>query len=188
MIVAAKLCTCALLLFQFAGWPSERNLVNRSGPPAARCPSHCSGRHASSAVLDGSPIAASGKESSSLEVAENLEDCSPFYNFDGGQELEFDTQKGTVTETHKALAQTSPADTQGPAVKIVGDFAVAQSNRVETKLGGVMLEYTLVIPTDGDQCILAVGAATSVDLEQSWFGDVDQGPEPPDAGNGASST
>jgi hypothetical protein len=102
---------------------------------------------------------------------------------DGSADLTFDIDKGVVTETVDGAARTSRAGSDAPTVEIVGAFrAVGRSNRVTIALGGVSNQYTLVVPTDGDQCILAKGDATAVDLSRSWFGtdEEDPGPGGPD--------
>jgi hypothetical protein len=118
---------------------------------------------------------------SDVDVATDLADCSPFYNMDGRADLTFDVDKGVVTETIGGAARTSRADSSAPSVQIVGAFrAVGQTSRVTVALGGVSHQYTLVMPTDGDQCILAMGEATAVDLSRSWFGTDEEDPGPQD--------
>jgi hypothetical protein len=99
---------------------------------------------------------------------------------DGRADLTFDVDKGVVTETVDGAAQTSRAGSNAPTLQIVGAFrAVGRTSRVTIALGGVSRQYTLVVPTDGDQCILAMGDATAVDLSRSWFGtdEEDSGPQ-----------
>lgn len=94
-----------------------------------------------------------------------------------------------MTETIGGAARTSRANSKAPTVEIVGAFrVVGRTNRVMIVLGGVNHQYTLVLPTDSDQCILAKGDATAVDLSRSWFGTEEEDPGPPGQDDGASTS
>ncbi len=116
---------------------------------------------------------------SDLGVTEDLEDCSPFYNMDGSADLNFDADEGKVTETVGGAARTSGASSKAPTMEVAGNFRAIGQNRVLIVLGGVKDQYTLVVPPEGDQCILAKGEATAVDLSRSWFGTEAEDPGPP---------
>ena len=97
---------------------------------------------------------------------------------DGDRELDFDTASGAVTETDDTSGDLrGPA--KSPAVRTIGTFVTSdQTRRVTmTIVGGPAGRYTLVIPADGDQCILALGKADAVNLQQSWFGEISDDPE-----------
>jgi hypothetical protein len=94
-----------------------------------------------------------------------LENCSPFYSFSGGEYLEFEND--AVIETKQ-----QPGDSDR-TVSVRGAYVVLGSRRVvRITVGGSTREYALVVPTDGDQCILAAGAEHAADLKQSWYGEL----------------
>jgi hypothetical protein len=102
-------------------------------------------------------------------IAAELSECSPFYGFDGSQELDFDPERGVVVETIDPPAGGGGARSS-PPIELAGTFSVkARTGRVFVAIGGVRREYTLVVPIESAQCILAFGSAKTVDLKRSWF-------------------
>jgi hypothetical protein len=110
-------------------------------------------------------------------VLDDLDSCSPFVAIDGDKELDFDTATSVVTET-AGTSSGLRGPTAAPSTRVTGTFAASdETGRVTLTIGPLRREYTLVIPADGDQCILALGKANAVDLQQSWFGEVSDDPE-----------
>lgn len=110
-------------------------------------------------------------------VLDDLEGCTPFLAIDGDRELDFDTSSGQVVET---VIPEAPIRSGGPAETPtrVGTFSTAErTSQVSIVIAGVRRQYTLIIPGDGTQCILALGSADNVNLERSWFGQVSDGPD-----------
>jgi hypothetical protein len=101
-------------------------------------------------------------------LADSLEACSPFYDIEGAKELDFDAT-GAVTESIQPPDKPRGDGDQPPA-EVVGRFEIAgPTGRVVVMIGNVRQEYSLVIPGEGSQCILAMGNAKTVDLQRSWF-------------------
>ena len=93
----------------------------------------------------------------------------------GDRALDFDTAHGEVVET---AAPAAPEGRGAPAITRVGTFSTAErTGRVVVVIAGVRREYTLIIPADGTQCILALGPPHAVNLERSWFGQVSDDPD-----------
>ena len=93
----------------------------------------------------------------------------------GDRALDFDTAHGKVMET---AAPTGPQARGAPPMKRLGTFSTTErAGKVVVTLAGVRREYSLIIPADGTQCILALGAPNAVNLEQSWFGQILDGPD-----------
>ena len=102
-------------------------------------------------------------------IVTELSECSPFSGFDGYRELDFDLEKGVVTETIDPPPCGVGARNSTP-IEIAGSFLVkARTGRVVVAIGGVRREYTLVVPVESGQCILAFGGPKTVDLKRSWF-------------------
>jgi hypothetical protein len=118
--------------------------------------------------------------SSETTVADDLDGCSPFSSLNGKQTLEFDVATGLVTREDESAGAVSPVDDGPPTTRAIGRFAVDERTRqVLVRLAGVTLQYTLVAPPDSNQCILAADEADTVDLERSWFGEVEDEPDLP---------
>jgi len=115
--------------------------------------------------------------SSETTVADDLDGCSPFSSLDGKQRLDFDTTTSLVVREDESAGGVSPVDDGAPTTRAIGRFAVDErTGRVLVRLAGVTLQYTLVAPPDSNQCILAADKADTVDLERSWFGEVEDEP------------
>jgi hypothetical protein len=141
-------------------WPSDL-----SAPPAHRL------ARAAGVGRAVTPTQKAAADSTLAEpsVADDLEGCAPFLAIDGGRVLDFDSSRGKVVET------VAPSPRQGrggaPPTRRIGTFSTAErTSRVVIVLAGVRREYTLIIPADGTQCILALGAPHAVNMERSWFG------------------
>jgi hypothetical protein len=108
------------------------------------------------------------------EVMDDLEDCSPFYSFDGKQLLDFDD--GAVSQSDESSEE--PSDEAASAKDAEGAYTADEvSSRVRITLGGTKREYTLVVPADSDQCLLVIGDPNRADLRQSWYGEMTDDPE-----------
>lgn len=118
-----------------------------------------------------------GDEAMDASVMDDLEACSPFSALDGDKEIDFDVASGEVTETEGASNRLR-GDARSPSTKTIGTFVASdQTGRVTMTIRGARRNYTLVIPADGDQCILALGRADAVNLQQSWFGEISDDPQ-----------
>jgi hypothetical protein len=111
-----------------------------------------------------------------VSVADDLGACTPFLAIDGERTLDFDVAHGEVVET---VTPSGPQRSGGGAATTrVGTFSTAErASRVVTVLAGVRRRYTLIIPAEGTQCILALGGPQAVNLERSWFGQASDGPD-----------
>jgi hypothetical protein len=117
-------------------------------------------------------------------IYESIDDCSPFSSVDGSKQLEFDIVAGRVTLSDDAGGLLAPTSDAAP-LKIVGTFAADKTTQqVIVRVGGETHRYALVVPSDGEQCILAAGASNAANLERSWFGSVEDIPELPDQADG----
>jgi hypothetical protein len=117
--------------------------------------------------------------SSAESVFDSIDECSPFFSVDGTQQLEFDVVSGLVTLSDDAGGLLAPA--KDAPLKSVGSFAADErTQQVFVRVAGVNRRYTLVVPSDSEQCILAAGASNAADLRRSWFGSVEEDPEFPD--------
>ena len=176
------LLAASLLSGVVLSWPSDlpaahadRGVAAPDRGPAAICgphakagPGHC--RKAAPAQ-DGSAADAFPD----VTVADDLDSCTPFLAIDGDRRVDFDRAHGTVIE---AAVPSGPerGDGGAPSRRRVGIFLTNdRTGQVITVIGGVRREYTLLIPAEGTQCILALGAAHAVNLEQSWFGQASDG-------------
>lgn len=114
--------------------------------------------------------------SSEETIFDFIDECSPFSSVDGSQQLEFDIVSGLVTLSDDAGGLLAPA---GDApLKSVGTFAADErTQQVIVRVAGVNGRYTLVVPSDSEQCILAAGASNAADLRHSWFGSIEEDPE-----------
>jgi hypothetical protein len=105
-------------------------------------------------------------------IVADLEDCSPFFSFTGAKQLDFDA--GTVVQTEDP---SSPRDDLLTA-PVLGAFVVDEATRrVQLTFRKSTRDYTLIVPTDSDQCILAVGQPNAADLQQSWYGEFVDDPD-----------
>jgi len=119
-------------------------------------------------------------DSSDLSIYDYVEECSPFSSVDGSRQLDFDSVTGAVTLEDDSADLPSAASDATPG-KAVGTFAADEdTEQVYVRVAGATRQYTLVVPTDGGQCILAAGATEAADLNRSWFGAVEEDPELPD--------
>jgi hypothetical protein len=165
------LLACALVL-AYPGGPAARHAHQLAWTSAtghaADCRRHHGARHGGCLSVaddldEALPDAA---------VMDDLDSCSPFLAIDGDKELDFDTASGAVTETAGA-SEDLRGPASSPSIRLIGTFVASdQTGRVTMLIGGARREYTLVIPADGEQCILALGKANAVDLQQSWFGEI----------------
>jgi hypothetical protein len=112
--------------------------------------------------------------SAGTAIVDDLEDCSPFYSFDGAQHLDFDDGGVSRTEESSAGAPGEAASATNAEGAYTADDA---SSRVRVTLGGARREYTLIVPTDSDECLLVVGDPHRADLRQSWYGEIVDEPE-----------
>ena len=127
-----------------------------------------------------SALAQDDDDESDLSIYDYVEECSPFSSVDGTRQLDFDSVTGAVTLEDNSADLPSAASDTTPG-KAVGTFAADEdSEQVSVRIAGATRQYTLVVPTDGGQCILAAGATESADLNRSWFGAVEEDPELPD--------
>ena len=82
-----------------------------------------------------------------------------------------------MTETEGASGDLR-GDASSPSTTTIGTFVTSdQTRRVTMTIRGARRDYILVIPADGDQCILALGKADAVNLQQSWFGEISDDPQ-----------
>jgi hypothetical protein len=120
--------------------------------------------------------------SSEESIFDSIDECSPFFSVDGSQQLEFDIESGLVTLSDDAHGLMAPAS--DAPLKSVGTFAADERTRqVFVRVAGENRRYTLVVPSDGEQCILAAGTSNAADLRRSWFGSVEEDPGFPDRGD-----
>jgi hypothetical protein len=111
-------------------------------------------------------------------IYDSIDDCSPFSSVDGSRQLEFDVASGRVTLSDDAGGLLAPAG--GAPLKSVGTFAADETTQqVFVRVAGAIGRYTLVVPSDSEQCILAAGASDAANLERSWFGRPEEDPELP---------
>ena len=164
-------------------WPSDL-----AAPQAQRLAQAAGPRHAGACeprrqTGDGrcridapAPGGSAGEAFDDVPVIDDLGGCTPFVAIDGERELDFDTEHGQVVET--ATPSEGPGRGGAPSATRVGTFSTDdRTSQVVVKLGGVRREYTLIIPAEGTECILALGAPHAVNLERSWFGQVADGPD-----------
>jgi hypothetical protein len=161
-LVAAGLLSGLVL-----SWPAELSAPKAHGLAGAPV-----ARRAVTPAQDG----AAGDAFDDVPVADDLAGCTPFRAIDGERQLDFDTEHGAVVETatpsHPLRSGGAPPPTR------VGTFSTTdRTSGVVIVLAGVRREYTLIIPADGTQCILALGAPHAVNLERSWFGEAADGPD-----------
>jgi hypothetical protein len=111
-------------------------------------------------------------EQAALTIAE-LEDCSPFYSFSGLESLDF--SGNSVFETRPDPGSQLEPRSQD---RRRATFDIDPDNgRVRVFTGRSRRDYTLVVPTDGDQCVLAAGPASAANLARSWFGEIQDDPD-----------
>jgi hypothetical protein len=170
------LLACALVMAYPGGPPSQpAHRLAWTGAPnhATDCRRGHGARHGCMTRADDP----SDEVLSDASVMEDLDSCSPFLAIDGGRELDFDTASGAVTET-AASSDGLRDPASSPSIRMIGTFVASdQTGRVTMVIGGARRDYTLVIPANGDQCILALGKANDVDLQRSWFGEISDGDE-----------
>jgi hypothetical protein len=158
----ATIALAAAAVAALLTWHAAAGSHGRQSWGLAAHPAH--GAIGASAEADEAPPPASA----------DLEDCSPFYSFAGTEELDF--EDGVVVETREDAG--SPPSRDRRAEKRRGTFAVDDASaRVRITVGKTTRDFTLVVPTDSDQCVLAAGPANAADLQRSWFGELDDDPE-----------
>ena len=106
-------------------------------------------------------------------MIEDLQDCSPFFSLTGDKQLDFAAD--AVTETHNPSAL--PPRGEAPEIRAGTFVAVEATRRVRLRIDRAERDYILVVPTDSDQCILAVGTPQNANLQRSWYGQFGNDPE-----------
>ena len=105
------------------------------------------------------------------EVAgfDDIEECGSLTSFDGTKTLDFER------DNTAALTEKSPNGDDKPERKVSGTWTFdEEEERYTVSFEGASVDYKLVKPEDSSVCILAPGDVSAVNLQESWFGRIEE--------------
>jgi hypothetical protein len=100
---------------------------------------------------------------------DDIDECGSLTSFDGTKTIDFD-------RAHKIVVTEKSSDENDKSErKVSGTWSYDEENeRYTVQLENTSVEYELVKPENSSVCILAPGDIAAVNLNESWFGHIEE--------------